>query len=243
MKNVRKIFSYMTYLLPTGLIVPIISGPLKWKKWIVGAAAGKGKGLSIIINQSEQAQVHEALKLLKHDSICFDIGTNVGFYTLLFSEYAKQVYSFEPLPRNLQYLIRMVKINNIHNVKILPCAVSDSSHIGSFSEDHNPAMGKLSKNGSLPVLVITCDQFLLETKVSPDVIKIDVEGAELKVLKGASGLLRRAHPSILLSIHSDELRTDCLIFLKNIGYKKIIPINSSEIKEATEFAIVYDYTE
>jgi len=230
-----------THLLPRGMTVPIVAGPLKWKKWIVGAAAGEGRGMSIIINQMESAQVDYAIKILNNNCICFDIGANVGFYTLLFSKYAKEVYAFEPLPRNLKYLIRLSEVNKITNAKIIPCAVSDSSKISYFSEGDNPALGNLSDDGNVPVLVTTCDQFVSKTNVVPDLLKIDVEGSELNVFRGANNLLKSYHPSILLSVHSDQLRTDCLNFLKKMGYRSIVPIDSEQLQEATEFAIHYDH--
>lgn len=64
----------------------------------MGAAAGEFKGLSVIANLSEPNQVAHVLRILNNRSICFDIGANVGFYTLLFAKYAKEVFAFEPLP-------------------------------------------------------------------------------------------------------------------------------------------------
>jgi len=235
----RSLFRYITYLLPTGMIVPILRGPLKGKKWIVGAAAGGGKGLSVIFDQSETTQVHYFVEILSNSKICFGIGANVGLYTLLFSQYAKEVYAFEPLPRNLSCLFRLIEINKITNAKIIPCAISDSSKIGLFSEGDNPALGKLNDGGNIPVLITTCDQFVSETNIVPDLLKIDVEGSELNLLKGASDLLKTYHPSILLSVHNDQLRVDCLKFLKDIGYRMIVPINSEDLQKGTEFAIRY----
>jgi FkbM family methyltransferase len=227
----------LTRLLPTGLVVPIVAGPLKGKKWIVGAAAGEGKGMSIVINQSEPIQVGHAVAMLDDSKVCFDFGANVGFYTLLFSLFSKQVYAFEPLPRNLRYLIRMLEINKVTNAKIIPCAVSSSSKIDYFSEGDNQALGRLDKRGDIPVLVTTCDQFVSDTNIVPDLLKIDVEGAELELLQGARAVLETSHPSILLSVHSDGLRTDCLSFLREIGYQAFIPLDSGDELEATEFAI------
>lgn len=79
----------------------------------------------------------------------------------------------------------MMQINKIDNAKIIPCAVSASSGIGFFSEGINPALGKLNDNGHMPVIKMTCDDFFSSTHVIPDLLKIDVEGSELNVLKGA----------------------------------------------------------
>ena len=73
--------------------------------------------------------------------------------------------------------------------------------------------------------------------VKPSLLKIDVEGAELSVLKGAKKLLSKCKPNILLSIHSDRMRDECSDFLKKINYGNIHPINSANYNSATEFAI------
>ena len=79
--------------------------------------------------------------------------------------------------------------------------------------------------------------YQVQVKFIPDLLKIDVEGAELSVLKGAEKVLRSEHPIILLSVHSDQLRKDCLEYLRIQGYTTFVPLNASQDEEATEFAI------
>ena len=86
--------------------------------------------------------------------------------------------------------------------------------------------------------IISCDEFVKKFNVVPALMKIDVEGAELYVLRGAKALLREHHPAILLSIHSDDLRRDCLEYLREIGYSEIRPVNTDSMEDATEYAIV-----
>jgi hypothetical protein len=148
---IRKLGRILSKLFPTGTILPIISGPLKGYKWIVGAAAGEGKGLSTIFNLGEPEQFAMAKSLSPQNGIVFDIGANVGLYSLLFSKYSKQVYAFEPLPRNLKYLYEGIKNNNRSNVIIIPCAVSDRHEFLKFSEGDNCAIGKISEFGEYPV--------------------------------------------------------------------------------------------
>lgn len=123
----RQIGRILSNLFPTGTILPILRGPLAGQKWIVGAAAGNGKGLSTLFNTGEPDQFAyvEGLGFSLKSDICFDIGANVGLYSLLFAKYSRQVYAFEPLPRNLKFLYEVLRVNNIENVKIVPCAVSD----------------------------------------------------------------------------------------------------------------------
>lgn len=236
--SLRTLLRPLAHLLPTGMTVPVLKGPLKGKKWIVGAAAGGGKGLSIIINSTEPEQLQHAVRTIHKECICFDIGANVGLYTLLFSQYAKAVYSFEPLPRNLMYLTRLVALNSMSNAHIIPCALSDFSGVARFEED-TPATGKLGLQGKVPVLVTTCDQFIADADVVPQVLKIDVEGAELSVLKGARNLLQTSHPSLLLSVHSDALREDCIAYLQALGYESFCPLNHADIHQCFEMAVHY----
>lgn len=234
-----------TKLLPSGMPCRIMMGPLKGKKWLVGSAAGEGKGMSVVINRAEFEMMNYAENLLKNNKdfrVCFDIGANAGLYTLLFSKYAEKVYAFEPLPRNIKYLTRILEINKVRRCSIVPAAVSSCSKISFFSEGANCALGKLDTNGTMPVLVITCDQFFSETGIIPDLLKIDVEGEELNLLEGAEKLLDQHHPSILLSTHSDQLRVDCFDFLTRKNYMTFIPLNSESLEKASEFAIHFQKT-
>ena len=164
----------------------------------------------------------------------------MGFYTLLFSQYAQSVYAFEPLPRNLNFLKRLIDINQIGNAEVIPCAVSDKTRKGFFLEGEDHSMGKLDANGDVPVSVITCDQFANDTGVVPNLIKIDVEGSEIEVLRGARHLLASSHPTLLLSVHSDELREECLALLRGLRYRSIHPLDAKRPQEATEFAIHFN---
>jgi hypothetical protein len=57
------------------------------------------------------------------------------------------------------------------------------------------------------------------------------------VLRGGKNLLLSHKPSILVSIHSDELREECLNFLRKMNYSNIQPVNAADVNNATEFAI------
>lgn len=230
-------------LLPTGLVLPILSGPLRGRWWIIGAAAGEAKGLSIIFNLSEPGQLSYAARLLRPDSVCFDLGANVGFYTLLFATRAKHVYAFEPLPRNIRCLHRILEVNRINNATILPWAVSDKTTLSTFQQGENVAVGRLDPAGNHPTFTVALDDFVSTYGRVPSVVKIDVEGAELAVLEGSRRLLTHHAPTILLSTHSDRLRSDCFRLLQTLNYHTIIPLNARDIDGASEFAIFHSLHE
>ena len=205
---------------------PVISGPLKGTKFILGGLAGEGGGASVYFNGIEPEQTAAMIDAIRPGSTVFDIGANAGYYTMLASRLTGntgRVAALEPLPRNLAFLQRHVELNRADNVLVLPFACSDQNGTASFEFGENTAMGKISEaagGGQLSLLVATSTLNSLSsaTQLRPDVIKIDVEGAELQVLKGGEETLRTCRPVIFLSTHSAQLRSDCLAFLKALDY-------------------------
>jgi FkbM family methyltransferase len=216
-------------LLPR-LAYPVIRGPLKGAKFILGTLSGEGGGATVYFNMTEPEQTSAFIDTLKNGQVFFDIGANVGYYTILGARIVGsqgKIFAFEPVIRNLAYLYRHTVLNKASNVTIISAACSDTLSLTIFSAGLNFAMGHMTNNihfannanGLLfPVPTVTVDAIVQQMGVSPDVMKIDVEGAEHSVLRGAQATLRKAKPKIFLSTHSDMLRSSCLEYLKGFGY-------------------------
>ncbi len=111
---------------------------------------------------------------------------------------------------------------------VVSAACSDRSAPRCFFFGDNAALGHLwcgdtevdtiSVQDMTIVATITVDEIVSCTGLNPNVIKIDVEGAELEVLQGARNTLVNCKPRILLSVHSDSLRIKCLEYLSQYGY-------------------------
>ena len=235
----RRLLMGAASLVPRGIVLPIVAGPLKGMRWIAGAAPGVGKGLSVVVNQAEPQQMAAAAALVPDGGVCFDIGANVGLYTLLMARRAARVYAFEPLPRNVRYLAATVAANRLTNVTIVPCAVAASVGLAAFAEGADWGRGSLGAGGTQPVGTVSVDAVVERTGSAPALLKIDVEGAEMDVLTGAAALLASHRPALLLSTHSDALRAACLQRLREIGYRRIRPLNAAAEAEASEFAIEF----
>lgn len=153
----------------------------------------------------------------------YDIGANVGYFTLLGSRLVGEpghVVAFEPVPRNMKYLKEHISINGIENAILLEAAVSNTSGIVTFAEGSNPSMGTVSSEGVLEVSSVTLDGILQSRSIpKPDVIKMDIEGGELDALRGAVELLRVHRPVLFLATHGDEVRRECLAFLDRLSYR------------------------
>jgi FkbM family methyltransferase len=231
---VRSLPPLIVSVIPTGLPLPIVAGPLRGMKWIAGAAAGQGKGLSVVVNRSEALQLRVARSIVSRSDTAFDVGANVGVYTLLFARYSRRVFAFEPLPRNVRYLHRTLQLNRVSNATIVPWALSDGVGLTSLREGSNAALGTLDPSGGQPCATTSCDAFVSTYGVAPDVMKVDVEGAELSVLQGAVDTLNRARPTILLSTHGEVARSACLTFLQELAYQ-VRPLDGTDPDRASEF--------
>ena len=116
-------------------------------------------------------------------------------------------------------LKRHIAINNLDNVHVVEAAVSDSSGTARFKTSYSSVAGKLAQEGDINVAVISLDDFAAQSGVLlPDLIKIDIEGAEFATLRGARNLLVKKHPVIFIDAHSSQLRDQCTRLLNEQGY-------------------------
>jgi len=138
-------------------------------------------------------------KLLKPGMTFVDVGTHVGQYTLVASDLVGpigSVHSFEPQPDTFELLRHNVETNGLANVNLNRCALGEScadaelyiacpDNVGqsSFRRPHNYS-GK-----AITVSCRTLDDYVDEHRIAVNIIKIDVEGAELSVLQGATRIL------------------------------------------------------
>lgn len=205
-------------LVPRGAVLRILRGPLRGFRWIAGSStAGCWLGWYEI----------EFQKLLAHHLqpgwIFYDIGANVGFYTLLASKFVGEggsVISFEPNPRNMEFLRRHIELNGLINVRVIQAAVSDTSGRESFSLNEGPEQGHLSTAGELLVETAKLDDLLQNREIPPpDAVKIDIEGAELRALHGGRKLLRLHPPLIFLATHGYGNHEACCALLSDLGYE------------------------
>lgn len=204
-------------LIPKCMVLPILQGRLRGKKWVVGSGEH-----GYWLGSYEMGKRIAFEKEINAGSMVYDIGANVGYYTLLASVLTGdqgQVVAFEPLPRNIAYLKKHVKLNRLDNVEIFEAAVSDQAGEATFDLGASTAMGHLSDSGELRVRVVSLDGLLAAGKISPpDFIKLDVEGAEYHVLKGARQLLKTYHPVLFLDTHQREAHKQTIHLLEELGY-------------------------
>lgn len=172
--------------------------------------------------------------LLRPGMTFVDVGASFGYYTVLAGRLVGstgRVVACEPGPQNVSLLLLNIEAHQLANVAVHPVAASDragallyhgsggNGHISSFSGDPSELA-----NGEL-VPARPLDE-LLRAESRVDVIKIDVEGAEGRVLAGAQRTMRRDHPALFLELSPPALRVtsgctgeELLEGLQGLGYR------------------------
>jgi FkbM family methyltransferase len=212
-----RILRYPLRLLPPTLAIPIVTGRLRGKRWIVGSSLHR---CWMGVYESEKQQ--SITRTVQPNTVFYDVGANVGFYTLLGSLLvgAGKVFAFEPLLHNLKYLRQHLALNHIQNVEVLEVAVSDENGAALFEVEATGSMGHLSHGGTVKVQTAAIDSLLEQGKIlPPDYIKMDIEGAELAALRGAQRCIQQYRPQICLATHGREMHSQCCRLLERWGFE------------------------
>jgi FkbM family methyltransferase len=148
-------------------------------------------------NPSEYAAFRRATRT---GSVVLDIGANVGGYSVLFAQWTGkngQVFAFEPAPASFAGLKRHIDLNGAAAIVVpVQAAILDGTAASvpfearGTSGDNRVVVPSAVPGPSIVVRATSIDEFCSERSIAPDVIKIDVEGAELSVLRGARRTIR-----------------------------------------------------
>ncbi|EAQ98619.2 FkbM family methyltransferase [Congregibacter litoralis] len=200
----------------------------------------------------EPQETQLMLQLLRESQVIFDVGANIGWYTLLFARRfpGASIHAFEPLPYFSKFLVENVTANGFDN-KVNTHSIGFSSEAGSVDifldkgNGTNASMRNVADAAgaiSVPVEVVKMDDWCAEHALWPDFIKCDVEGAELLVVQGATKTLAERRPVVFLEIlrkwskaydyHPNEL----IELLTGMGYEcfGIGPDGAHRIQDVTE---------
>jgi FkbM family methyltransferase len=183
------------------------------------------------------------INLCKASKIIYDIGSSVGLFTITAAKLTKSnsIYAFEPDPETFVRLNENVAINKLKNVRTLQLACSNEvGTIELFTNGVNgfaPSLVEQKDREGAPKASVkipsnTLDNLIAENKLPvPDLIKIDIEGAEIFCLKGALKLLNgdfgekpsnifiEVHPVFLPQFQSSS--EEVIELISTYGYKEI----------------------
>jgi FkbM family methyltransferase len=168
-------------------------------------------------------------------SVAYDIGGWHGFFAgLMAARGANEVHVFEPLPENAERIRQMIKLNSHLRVHVHQCALGDADGETDLLVMPESSMAKLIDSAFQPDehvdARIRVDMARLDTLAAtenlapPSIIKIDVEGAEVRVARGAMRIIRQYRPIIFAEIHSSGLLGEFTELLEHQGYT-IVPLD------------------
>lgn len=170
-------------------------------------------------NEFEPYMVQLFKTLIRPSYVVADIGSYIGLTSILFSNLAKKVFSFEPSPSTYKILLENLsraKANNVEAINLgmgeqsqnLTLTFSQNDRSGGFVSDKiRPMKGHVTEK----IRVETLDEFFLPRLQQLDFLKIDVEGYEMSVVKGGLDIIKLYKPIVVL-----ELNHFCLNVLRRI---------------------------
>lgn len=204
-------------------------------KWVADRIDMRSNPIEILnFDAYEQKEINMIFRLISDGSVIFDIGANIGWYSLNIRNKIKNsfIYAFEPIRSNYDLIKKNIRLNNLNNIKVYNLGLSNKNDKIIFyynpSKTGNTSIKNLSDSRN--VIKIACnvkkmDDFVKKNNIKKiDFIKCDVEGAELLVFKGGKESLQKYKPIIFTEMlrkwaaKFDYHPNDIIAFLKNLGY-------------------------
>ena len=160
--------------------------------------------LKMLLGLFERSETDFLIKEVKKGDVFFDVGANIGWYTLAVASQGVKAVAVEAHPRTFQNLKLNVLENQLAGVDLINAAATDKAGTLSFECRKQATLSKIVGPQSnidasevVEVAGVRLDELGL---ASPDVVKLDVEGAELIALRGMEGFLSSSRPPRLLMI-------------------------------------------
>jgi FkbM family methyltransferase len=206
-----------------------MAGPLRGRQLPKALALSN---LSMVFGRYEPQVVSVLLGMLHPIKVAYDIGAHIGFMTLVLAESASsdgKVFAFEPAPENMAVMQQLIIQNSLqHKVSLIPTALADKVGEQNLINWKSSSMHFLesaldgqnvSHCSSLVVPTCTLDSFVFENlNPPPDLIKIDVEGAEALVIQGSLRTLGVYSPHLVIEIHGPKNAEEVWRLLQSFEY-------------------------
>lgn len=199
-------------------------------------AEGRGAGLKLVARGAdpnfargiyEQPMQETVISNLSAGDVFFDVGANIGFFSLIAARRVGaegHVYAFEPVPRNVVAIRRSAQLNDLAMIRVFSEAVGAKTGRAELLLAHHIGGAALASVGAPPdmrgrmqVDVVTLDDAVTRRGLRPpSLVKIDVEGAEIDVLRGMTEIMRRFRPKIIYEV-DDATREGLACKARNIA--------------------------
>jgi hypothetical protein len=149
-------------------------------------------------------------RLARGSLVGYDVGSAQGYYTLaMCKQGVQEVYAFEPDEDRAVQLTETLRRNQVaQRVTVLP------QFLGARSDGRTATVDDLVASGRIPL---------------PDIVKMDIEGAELDALIGMKRTVTSRRPGFVLEVHSERLEHDCTEFFRQAGYRQVSVVDQGPL--------------
>ncbi len=198
-----------------------------------------------VFREAEKAPIELLETLIDPGSAVYDVGANVGVYSIRMARLAGpggRVVCIEANPICVQYLRTNVLLAGLENVDVLPVAVLHKNGETRFTVNYgNSNLGLSEESGHYGVKVghqLTVPCFELDQLIAtyglppPDVLKLDVEGAEHLAVLGMRRTLEQYRPPLLVELHGEDCAANTLEVLDRYDYSYLDPVSGEELSGA-----------
>ena len=210
-------------------LVRALVAPVRWwlRRGSMRVDAGLAQGLRLSLAHIPISHAHAGLlasgllelsvqqamkRLLAHGDVFYDVGANVGFFALAGARLvgpAGAVYAFEPVPENAAAIRASAELNGLANVEVVAKAVGRATGrdrlllVEDLSWSHLESRGLHPlATGTLEIETVAIDDLVADGRLRPpQLVKIDVEGAEIDVLEGMRKTMEEHRPAIVCELH------------------------------------------
>lgn len=223
--------------------IPDVERKLKMKNGLCMQASVK-KHLMFFHGNAFEREVNTATLLASYiptDGVIYDLGANIGLYSLAFAaNRRRRVIAFEPFDPARKFLLRNINQNNLDNIEVHRIVLSDRKGSCRFTSDNvTYSTSHISADDEQGMVMPCCD---LDTYVEehnvplPDLLKIDIEGADEAVLRGMEKLLKSARPLVYFEggISNERGEVIAIKFLRERGFKTYDVSRQHELSPVTE---------
>ena len=192
---------------------------------------------SLNFNDYEGQETRMILELISKDFSdnynIFDIGANIGWYSLAIAKYFPKstIHSFEPIPSTFKLLTKNIKLNDFKNIKLNNFGFSNEDKDISFyyykEGSGNSSLMNLADSSDVSTVssrVTKLDNYMKTNNHSLDFIKCDVEGAEFLVFQGGAEAIKKNKPIVFsemlrkYSLKFNYHPNDIISFFNDLGY-------------------------
>jgi FkbM family methyltransferase len=178
----------------------------------------ESRAAKINFAELEREFIENILRRIEPNDVIFDIGSEQGEFSALLAKETPNVHLFEPTPEMWANLNGIFKANELPEPHCFHGFVSDkTSESVKYGQGFEPCGGEIQHESMFSVIIerleiqnTTIDDYVTATKCVPNIIMMDIEGAEVLAVKGAQATLSQFSPTIYVSLHPD-------IFIERFG--------------------------